>query len=388
MKKQHIFLNDWLDIHPYINALPSDFYFVKLANRLFEELDERTPEDVRTNIALFVAAYLEDVISGLGLWNAFVEGHRRLYGRNLPFYDAGGNYECGCINVEDVRFIIWYTCQKKMKRGIYLDPLSVEVSAEADKLYGILDEVYDDAPENPLLENFFGSFDGKEDALRKLDWLFGLTYLTCPSMSAYVDDISFADKLIVPAGPLALFLHEWIDLLAGENNAVWKQVEGLYWKEPEIPEDVRARNEEMYRNFVEGTNGRRIVYLDGYDGLKAFLTGVLKWPDDEGHTLPQMKQSRNFVLMAEPEKGILLAKDVCEYIADPLNPIYNKVEAERHAFRLLVEETLCPPDLLAYCIGNGYLSDASYPRVGRKELVAGNADFIARCFLLYYYRGD
>ena len=39
MKKQHIFLNDWLDIHPYINALPSDFYFVKLANRLFEELD-------------------------------------------------------------------------------------------------------------------------------------------------------------------------------------------------------------------------------------------------------------------------------------------------------------------------------------------------------------
>ena len=93
MKKQYIFLNDWLDIHPYVSALPSDFYFVKLANRLFGELDEHVPEDVRIDIGLFVAAYLEDVISGLGLWNAFVEELRRLYGRNLPFYDTDESYE-------------------------------------------------------------------------------------------------------------------------------------------------------------------------------------------------------------------------------------------------------------------------------------------------------
>lgn len=388
MKKQHIYLNDWLDIHPYSKVQPSDYYFVELANRLYDVVDDGVPEDSRKDLGLYAAAYLEDIISGLGLWNAFVEGHRRLYGRELPFYALGTDYEFGYVNVEDLRFIVWNTCQKGMKRGLYLDPLSEEVKVHADKFYGILDEAYENAPENPLLENFFAGFDGEKDAQMKLAWLFEATYLTRPSMLPYIYQITPSDRMIMPTGPLALFLYEWIDLLAGADNMVWKQCEGLYRQEPEIPEAVRERNAGMYRNFVEGTDGRHVVYLNGYDELKAFLTGVLKWPDDDDHMLPQMKQNRNFVLMANPLKGILLARDVCGYIADPENPLYNKIEAECHAFRLLSEETLCPPDLLSYCIRNDYLPDASYPGTGDKELVARNADFIARYFLLYYYRGD
>ena len=387
-KKQHIYLNDWLGIHPYSKVQPSDYYFVKLADRLYDEVENDVPEDVRKDLGLYAAAYLEDLVSGLGLWNAFVEGHRRLYGRELPFYALGTDYESGYVNEEDLRFLIWNTCQKEMKHGLYLSPLSEEVFSLAGRFCRILDEAYEEAPENPLLENYFSGFDGEEEARTKLAWLFGDTYLTRPSMLPYIRQITPSDRMIMPTGPLALFLHEWIDLLAGADNTVWKQCEGLYWQEPEIPETVRMKNEEMYRNFVEGTDGRHIVYLDGYDRLKGFLTEVLGWPDDEDHTLPQMKRNRNFVLMAEKEKGILLAKDVCEYIADPLNPLYNKIEAERHAFRLLSEETLCPPDLLSYCIRNGYLPDAGYPGTGDKVLVAGNADFIARYFLLYYYRGD
>ena len=29
-----------------------------------------------------------------------------------------------------------------------------------------------------------------------------------------------------------------------------------------------------------------------------------------------MLKYKNFILMTEPEKGVLLAKDICEYIAD------------------------------------------------------------------------
>ena len=83
-----------------------------------------------------------------------------------------------------------------------------------------------------------------------------------------------------------------------------------------------------------------------------------------------------------------MAKDICEYIADPDNRLYDYRKAQKEAFRLLTEETLCPPDLLTYCIRNGYLPDASFPDGSGRELVQANADFVARHALLYYYRGD
>ncbi len=388
MGKQNIYLNDWLAIHPYTAVQQSDTYFVKLANRLYDETAASIPYEVRMDLSLYAAAYLEDIISGLGLWNAFVEGHRRLYGRPLPFYKPGGDYEPGFVNVEDLQFIIWNTCQKAVKRGLYLDPLSDEVKAHAGRFFRILDEAYEEAPENPVLEDYFSGFSGPDEAEIKLEWLFEETYLTEPSVRMYAADITRSDLMTVPVGPLALFLHEWMDLLTGGGDTPWKQVDGLYWQAPELPGEVREKNAEMYRLFTEGTGGKRVVYLDGYDRLRGFLTGVLGWPDDDDHTLPQMKSARNFVLMADPEKGILLAKDVCGCIADPENPLYHKEEAEHGAFRLLTEETLCPPDLLAYCIRNGYLPDARIPGTDNRELVAENADFIARHALLYYYRGD
>ena len=388
MNKPDIYLNDWLAIHPYTSVQPSDSYFVKLADRLYKACAlGRLPKPCRKSVCLYVAAYLEDVISGLGLWNAFIEGHRRLYGRPLPFYDLAPDYETGCVNAEDVRFIIWNAWQK-MADGPYIDPLSEEIRVQADAFYRMLDEVYEDAPDNPLLEGFFSGFGTLKEADMKLTWLFGHTYLTEPSMRPYISQVAPSDRMIMPTGPLALFLHEWTDLLAGEGSAAWKRVDGLYWQKPETPVPVRERNAEMFRRFMEGTGGRHIVYLDGYAELRRFLTEVLKWPDDDDHTLPQMKLHRNFVLMSDKEKGILLAKDVCGCIADPENPLYNKVEAERNAFRLLTEETLCPPDLLAHCIARGFLPDAEFPGAGRKEVVAANADFIARHSLLYYYRGD
>lgn len=92
--------------------------------------------------------------------------------------------------------------------------------------------------------------------------------------------------------------------------------------------------------------------------------------------------------MTEPEKGVLLAKDICEYIADRENPLYDSKKAQANAFRMLTEEMLCPPDLLVHCINNKLIPDAQLPDGTEKELIQQNADFIARHSLLYYYRGD
>ena len=104
MKKNVIYLNDWLAIHPYTTVCSSDTFFVELANKLYAACQlEELPETFRKNLSLYVAAYLEDIISGLGLWQGFTTAHSRLYGRCLPFYPTGKDY----IKGEDM-FDIFY----------------------------------------------------------------------------------------------------------------------------------------------------------------------------------------------------------------------------------------------------------------------------------------
>ena len=93
MKKNVIYLNDWLAIHPYTTVCSSDTFFVELANKLYAACHlEELPEMFCKNLSLYVAAYLEDIISGLGLWQGFTTAHTRLYGRCLPFYPTGKDY--------------------------------------------------------------------------------------------------------------------------------------------------------------------------------------------------------------------------------------------------------------------------------------------------------
>ena len=86
MKKNVIYLNDWLAIHPYTTVCSSDTFFVELANKLYAACHlEELPETFRKYLSLYVAAYLEDIISGLGLWQGFTTAHSRLYkGRGKP----------------------------------------------------------------------------------------------------------------------------------------------------------------------------------------------------------------------------------------------------------------------------------------------------------------
>lgn len=387
MKAKTIYTKDWLQIHPYTAIQPSDAYFTALANRLFDACIQRgLPESFRKKLALYAAAYLEDKVSGLGLWKSFTTEHQKLYGSMLPFYPADSGYYPDEVNEADLRFLIWNAWQKSGLAPHYLSPYASQVSEQASAFYALLDKAYEEAPENDILTGYFDTFENEADAEHKLTWLFGHTYLTEPSMYPYITHIAPSDRFIMPTGPLALFLYEWIELLSGKP--CWKQVRGLYLKEPEIPSHILETNKNIYQNFTQGTEGKHMVYLNGYGELKDFLVRTLKWQDDESHTLPQMKAHRNFILMSNPKKGILLAKDICEYIADEGNPMYNREKAQANAFRLLTEETLCPPDLLIYCIEKGLLPDASIPGETEHALTRADMDFIARHALLYYYRGD
>ncbi len=386
MQPQNLYIKDWMAIHPYTNQQPSDGYFIDLANRFLRICPMKNiPATLCKKICLYAAAYFEDVISGLGLWHAFVARHTEWYGSALPFYRTGSDYVTDEINEEDIRFILWNTLQKATHEHPYIHPLDPLIETTARSFFHLLEEEYETAPANEMLQDFFKD---STDADRKLRWLFGHTYLTEPSVQEYIENVTEADQFIIPCGPLALFLYEWIDLLTEGKPGHWKEIEKLYFIAPTPPKEMMEMNHHLYELFTQGTNGASIVYLDGYEALRHFLTGVLQWPDDDNHTMPQMKENKNFVMKAHPEKGILLAKDINECISDPLNPMYHRETASREAFRLLTVPMLCPPDLLTYLISHHYLPDAQFPVFGEKELVQAHADFIARHSLLYYYRGD
>lgn len=390
MNKRHLYPKDWLLLHPYKSLQPTDLYFVELANRLYTALPrvEGLPEHYRQRLCWYAAAYLEDTISGLGLWQTFVRLHQQLYGKPLPFYHTEGtDYLLDEINADDLRFIVWNTWQKMEAAHPFLSPFDPRINILTDALYPLLEVAYEEAPENERLKGFFEHPGSATTATEKLNWLFGSTYLTEPSMAPYLPNVKPSDRFIIPTGPLALFLHEWIAALSPCPDE-WESLKGLRPATPELSPQVLERNQTTFRLFTAGTGGAPIVYLDGYDALHRFLVETLRWPDDDNHTLPHLRPYSDFILMCHPQKGILLAKDICPYIADPLNSLYNPQEAGQNAFRLLTEETLCPPDLLTYTIRHGFLPDACLPQTGETAFVQENLDFLARHTLLYYYRGD
>ena len=92
--------------------------------------------------------------------------------------------------------------------------------------------------------------------------------------------------------------------------------------------------------------------------------------------------------MVDPKKGMLLARNIAKCIASPHNQLYDKEYALRHAMDLLTERGCCPGDLLRYVCNKGWLPDALFPGTDDSDLVKHNWDFIARCYLQQYYRGD
>ena len=386
MNKKRIYLKEWMQLHPYVIPQPSDAYFINVANQLYHICTLPLPEEMRKKVCLYITAYIEDQVSGLGLWQSFIKEHTHLYNTALPFYNINNSYDPKDVNEEDIRFIIWNAWEKAMFEHPYTNPNNNSIIEQARTFFPLVVQTYEEAPENPIIANFFNNVHNIKDAEKKVHWLFAHTYLTEPSMQIYLDHISPEDQYTIPFGPLALFMHEWIALLS--DNPIWKTYDKLYPSIPEASPEMKEKNRSMFHHFTEGTNGKNIVYLNGYAELHRFLIHVLKWQDDENHTLPQMKPFRNFILMSNPEKGILLAKDICEYISDKDNPLYNKSEAKKNAFRLLTEERLCPPDLLTYCIRHNLIPDATFPDGEKSNVIQENADFIARHALLYFYRGD
>lgn len=88
-----IYPKEWSATHPYKRSDASDLYYTAIANKVLNVLDSNQLDDVLNRemvrpTALALTSWFEDIISQVGIWQAFTTECKRRYGSYLPFYDT------------------------------------------------------------------------------------------------------------------------------------------------------------------------------------------------------------------------------------------------------------------------------------------------------------
>lgn len=381
----------------------TDRYYLDRANDLVAIVNDRDllphwPSQVVGRAILGIIGYIQDIIADSGVWRTFTRICRKFYGRPLPFFNVGEEYIDYELNREDVRFMTWYGLALNYDDMRTVSPFSPEILEAADIFWEELDKIYDDAPMPESWTMARGlELNNPEDVKQVYgfgSWLFMYCYLMSPAYSltllgimnepelAKTKDATTIEERIErsmsedPTGPLALFLGEWLMAI----------IDG---KLPETTNADTGKKEDhpLWEKFTRATGGERIAFFDSYSKLNEFFIKALGWAEGEEH-LPQMKSEHDFVLLVDRGKGLLLAKNICKCIKYPTNQYYDPAYARDHAIELLTERGVCPGDLLHFLNEHSALPDARFAGSEDTQLVAENFDFIARCYLQLYYRGD
>ena len=381
----------------------TDKFYFGICNRLAEVAKERGlfpsyPEKVVERAALAMTGYYQDVVSDAGIWRSFIDECRRLYGFTVPFYSKDGDeyfdYE---LNQADVKFMVWYALSMNYENRRVCYPYDKEILEGAEVWYHELEAYYDEAP-IPVNYRFSAELEihneeDRPEIMRLANWLFLHCYLMTPAFAMTLSeiaseyDLSKEDGVVEmqkrldiamwqdPTGPLALYLGEWLYLIVEGKPA------------PEPKEKKQSEPHKYYTAFTQYTGGKTIQFFSTYEEMNRFFIEALGWAEGEEH-LNQIKNDRDFVLMVDERKGMLLARNIAKCISCPDNNLYDKEYAENHAMDLLTERGLCPGDLLRYVCSHGWLPDAHFPDTDDYKIVGETWDFISRCYLQSYYRGD
>ncbi len=156
--KGSVKLENWMKFRPYVKLSKTDGYYMKVANKIYNILadDEFILElyyddDEIKSLACFLVSYLEDIVSGTNIWNTFVRLHKEKYDKYLPFYYEE-EYLINEVNVSDIKFLIWYFYVVDLVDDI---DFFGEVDLIAEKIFAIIAEEYEYAPENEYLRSIY-----------------------------------------------------------------------------------------------------------------------------------------------------------------------------------------------------------------------------------------
>lgn len=144
---------EWTLTHPVLLGCGSDAFYVKLANKMQKLILEAQfppnfPENAPYEIAMTCAAYMEDFVSGTGVWKAMRSLYRERYGQWLPFFDtAHDDYFEDDINIEDLKYLVWQTMVRcGQPYNMIYSPASEGVGNMARIAYDVILDHIDEAP--------------------------------------------------------------------------------------------------------------------------------------------------------------------------------------------------------------------------------------------------
>ncbi len=387
----------------YPEVTSTDRFYLDIACKLVDEYEKHKlfggyPESVVIRAALCLTGYYQDVIADAGIWHAFIDEHQAMYGKKLPFYDVPEDYMDYELNPEDVKFMVWYAFSMNYENRRVASPYDEVLMHGAEVWYGMLDKYYEEAP---IPEGFHDrelELHDPADTKAVYDlgnWLFMHCYLMTPAyamtLTEIMSSVDMSDEDNIPkiqqlleqsmmedpTGPLALYIPEWLYLI----------VERKRLPEKKSVNDADAAPHKYYEPFIRANGGETIKFFGSYQEMNRFFIESLGWEEGVEH-LPQLKDGHDFVLMVDRGKGMLVARDIARCLKLPSNPYYDHDYAVAHSMELLTERGVCPGDLLRRACREGWIPDARFPESDDYALVADNIDFIARCYLQQYYRGD
>ena len=327
-------LQQWLQAKKGRAAAEVDNWYLQLSNRL-KDLLPQLPlynswnHEQQLQAVLRTTLYLHDAVSQSGGWIHFKQAFQQTYAKKLPFYPISDEYVDDEINREDLAFLLWTVSSqpcddRPATRPRIADPHQVELSASADILFTVLDEVFEQAPIN-------------EEAASG-EWVPATHSLHIPQTALPVVD---AHTQLSPHAERCLAY----------------------------------------------SNGHPLIYLEDYQALYRFFTEVLMWSGSPSALLPDLHERKGFVIYANA-KGMLIGVDVAAYFNDPHNPYYDENRTEQEGYLMFCKPGICPFDLLKLGVHQGFLEKVKLPFPNGKEELHNNWDFIARYFLGPYYEGD
>ncbi len=301
--KRIIFPYDFAPYYP-IGVQPCPMY-VDVANRVYNRIKEARldlpdADELKKEIAINVAIYYEDKMSGIGLWNAFVRKHLLTYLHSLPFFDDFDELDKDDVNAKEVELLIWLVISRNFKDR-FLNPLAIgEEMAEA--IMDILTED-DDIEVNESMLDFIYNKDKANDYFKLKQILFWLrrSYLLCAPISeerfydlldtyegkfnmsevAYYAETTFL--MTTEIGPLALEPHLWLAEMY-YNNGMCEEAVNLSDLEYVQQNLFRVTEANAKYAILKDTKGEcyklknvypDFLYIDSY-----ICTALVKYGDD------------------------------------------------------------------------------------------------------------
>ncbi|MCM1348810.1 MAG: DUF3843 family protein [Firmicutes bacterium] len=171
IKKILIPILEWKAVHLDSTRYDSDIFYASLARELANGMkiafgsENGVSDKTLALTAIDLAAYLQDKVDGLNMWNSFIALYRKEYGREFPFYNVEGEEILNDEpNLSDIRFLLWRGLNRNSETTI-VNPSNPFIAALAERVFETLCDAYEQAPETPELRELLFTPEVYEDPI-------------------------------------------------------------------------------------------------------------------------------------------------------------------------------------------------------------------------------